>query len=112
MNKKGQTSIRMEDLQLPEEYKQALKEKFPETNHQERVVKTPTPDTITNVKLQSMLDAHIHYTGQVTGKSYEWVRAGSVVAVDSRDVPALLQKRIKTQSCCNQSDNAIFQSID
>ncbi len=89
-----------------------MNKKFPETNHQERVVKTSTPDTITSVKLQSLLDAHIHYTGQVTGKSYEWVRAGSVVVVDAKDAPALLQKRIKTQSCCNQSDNAIFQRLD
>ena len=70
------------------------------------------PITINSVKLQSLLDARVLYTGQATGKSYEWVRAGSVVVVDAKDAPALLQKRIKTQSCCNQSDNAIFQKVD
>lgn len=90
-----------------------MNKKFPETNHQKQVVKFSTPDTIDiSVKLQSLLDAHIHYDGQVTGKHYEWVRAGSVVVVDAKDAPTLLQKRIKTQSCCNQSDNAIFQKID
>lgn len=64
------------------------------------------------VKLQSLLDAHILYTGQVTGKSYEWVRAGSVVVVDEQDAPTLLKKRIKVHSCCNGSDNAVFQKID
>lgn len=73
---------------------------------------TSTPPYNLTVKLQSMLDARILYTGQATGKSYEWVRAGSVVVVDAKDAPALLQKRIKTQSCCNGSDNAIFQQID
>lgn len=80
--------------------------------HQERVVKTPAPAIITTVKLQSMLDARVSYTGQVTGKSYYWDRAGSVVAVDVADAPNLLEKRIKAQSCCNGSDNAIFQRID
>jgi hypothetical protein len=64
------------------------------------------------VKLQSLLDAHVHYDGLVTGKHYEWMRAGSVVAVDAQDAPALLKKRIKAQSCCNSSDNAIFEIVD
>jgi hypothetical protein len=64
------------------------------------------------VKLQSLLDAKVHYTGQETGKLYEWARAGSIVAVDALDAPKLLEKRIKVQSCCNGSDNAIFQRID
>lgn len=89
-----------------------MNRKFPETKQQERVVKTSTPDTITYVKLQLMTDAHVLYTGQVTGKSYEWTRAGSIQSVDSADAPALLEKRIKVHSCCNGSDNAVFQRID
>lgn len=63
------------------------------------------------VKLQSLRDAHIFYTGQTTGKLYEWNRAGSVVEIDILDAPTLLEKRIKSQSCCNSSDTAIFQRL-
>lgn len=65
-----------------------------------------------SVKLQSLRDAHIQYTGQVTGKSYEWIRAGSIQVVDALDAPYLLEKRIKTQSCCSGNDVAVFQQID
>lgn len=64
------------------------------------------------VKLQSQIDAKIHYSGQVTGKHYEWARAGSMVSVDSLDAPYLLEKRIQAQSCCNSSDVAVFIKID
>ena len=64
------------------------------------------------VKLQSLRDAHIQYTGQVSGKSYEWIRAGSIQAVDALDAPYLLNKRIKTQSCCSGNDVAVFQQVD
>lgn len=66
----------------------------------------------TSVKLQLCIDAHATYTGQETGKSYDWARAGSIVAVDSLDAPKLLEKRIKAQSCCNGSDNPVFQIVD
>jgi len=65
-----------------------------------------------SVKLQSMRDAHVLYTGQETGKSYEWIRAGSIQVVDALDAPILLGKRIKTQSCCSVSDMPIFQTVD
>jgi hypothetical protein len=68
--------------------------------------------TLTSVKLQLAVDAHAVYDGLETGKRYEWARAGSIVAVDSLDAPALLEKRIKAQSCCNQSDNPVFQIVD
>jgi hypothetical protein len=64
------------------------------------------------VKLQSLLDARILYIGQVTQRHYEWNRAGSIVAVDAADAPSLLSKRIKSQSCCNGSDNAVFQIVE
>lgn len=65
-----------------------------------------------SVKLQLMRDAHVVYDGPETGKHYEWQRAGSIVAVDSQDAPKLLEKRIKAQSCCNGSDNPVFQIVD
>ena len=74
-----------------------------------------TPKTLynsTSVKLQLNIDAHVLYTGQVTQRQYEWARAGSVVAVDNLDAPTLLEKRIKTQSCCDSMDVAVFQIVD
>lgn len=79
----------------------------------ELAVEQPAPKTYnSSVKLQSLRDAHIQYTGQATGKSYEWIRAGSVQVVDILDAPFLLEKRIKTQSCCSGNDVAVFQQVD
>lgn len=76
------------------------------------VEKPSTSVTLIPVKLQSQIDARISYTGQVTQRQYYWARAGSVVSVDSLDAPYLLEKRIKSQSCCNSSDVAVFIQID
>ena len=64
------------------------------------------------VKLQSTMDAHLFYDGQVSGRHYEWAKAGSIEAVEAEDAPALLEKRIVAQSCCNGSNNAVFIKID
>ena len=73
---------------------------------------TASVTLITSVKLQLNIDAHATYTGQVTGKQYEWARAGSIAVVDSLDAAYLLEKRIKSQSCCNGSDVAVFLEIN
>jgi hypothetical protein len=70
-----------------------------------------TPYNSTSVKLQLCIDAHAIYNGEVSGRHYEWARAGSVVVVDALDAPKLLEKRIKAQSCCSGSDNPVFQII-
>lgn len=68
------------------------------------VEKVSEPITIKAiVKLQNQLDARLFYTGQVSGKSYIWERAGSIVPVDAQDAPKLLEKIINTNSCCNGS---------
>lgn len=83
-------------------------------NKEEVVVERQTIQTynLDSVKLQSLMDAHLHYTGEVTKRQYEWKQAGSIVEVDSKDALYLLSKRIKTQSCCSGSDVAVFQKID
>ena len=73
---------------------------------------TATPYNSPSVKLQLNIDAHATYIGQVTGKQYEWARAGSIAVVDSLDAAYLLEKRIKSQSCCNGSDVAVFLEIN
>lgn len=87
-------------------------EKLVEIKNKVIVEKLPVSVTLTSVKLQLMRDAHVVYDGPETGKHYEWQRAGSIVAVDSQDAPKLLEKRIKAQSCCNGSDNPVFQIVD
>lgn len=80
----------------------------------EVIVEEPAPRLYnsTSVKLQSNIDAHVLYTGQVTKRQYEWARAGSIASVDGLDAPYLLEKHIKTQSCCSESDIAVFIKID
>lgn len=68
------------------------------------VEKISTSDTInSSVKLQSNLDANLHYTGQISGKSYTWEGAGAIQPVLAEDVPNLLEKKIGGGSCCSGS---------
>lgn len=73
------------------------------------------PDiTINTTKLvQSLIDAHFIYTGQATGKQYEWQTGGSKISVDERDIPELLSKRLGGKTCCGGSDegNRIFELV-
>ena len=73
---------------------------------------TASVTLITSVKLQLNIDAHVLYDGLETGKHYDWARAGSIVPVDALDAPTLLEKRIKSQSCCSGSDVPVFIKID
>lgn len=74
------------------------------------VVETAPDSTInTIIKIQSLIDAHIYFTGRVSGKQYEWNKAGAIVEVDERDVPDLLTKRLGKKTCCGGGTNQIFQ---
>lgn len=78
-----------------------------------RVVEEITPEvTINLVKVQSLVDAHVYYTGQISGELYEWVKAGAIVDVDERDVPELLAKRPGKKPCCGGERKQIFQLAD
>lgn len=79
-----------------------------------RIVAVTPPDVTINTtkRIQSLIDAHFFYTGQVSGKQYEWGRAGAIVEVDEHDVPELLSKRLGGKTCCGASDgNIIFQEV-
>lgn len=72
------------------------------------------PETIINsvFKIRSLIDAHLIYSGQVSGKHYEWSRAGAIVIVDEQDVPELLAKRLGGKTCCGSPDgNQIFELV-
>lgn len=74
------------------------------------VVETILNSTINiKVKIQSLVDAHVYYTGQISGELYEWRKAGAIVDVDERDVPELLAKRPGKKPCCGGERKQIFQ---
>ena len=66
-------------------------------------------DTINSVQVQSLLDATVTYTGQVSGKSYVWSGAGAIVEVDKSDVSELLAKRRGKKPCCGAPEQKVFQ---
>lgn len=74
-----------------------------------KVAPPVTQDRINYVRIQSLVQAHLVYTGRSSGKQYDWLRAGAIVSVDEADVSDLLEKRLGGQSCCGQPDNKVFQ---
>lgn len=86
----------------------------PEQGLKDVVAKATTKDRINLVKVQCLFPAHVIYTGAVSGQRYDFPEPGSVLEVDSRDVPAMLAYRIGTTSCCGGSDptgNTVFQTL-
>lgn len=60
-----------------------------------------------------MIDAHLVYTGRVSGKRYEWPKAGDIVLVLSEDLSNLLEKRIGVSTCCGDpTGNRVFQTVE
>lgn len=67
--------------------------------------------TYNYIRIESLIDACLQYTGRESGELYEWQRAGDVQNVDERDAPELLSKRIGVRSCCGEGGlgNLVFQ---
>ena len=59
--------------------------------------------------IQSLIDAHVIYTGRESGKQYIWSGAGAIVEVDVEDVPELLSKTRGKKPCCGNQETKIFQ---
>jgi hypothetical protein len=74
------------------------------------VVQTVSDSKInTEIVIQSLIEAHLTYTGRSSGKQYEWLKAGDTVAVLEEDTPELLEKRLGGNPCCgNPVGNKIF----
>ena len=86
----------------------------PDAGLKKAVAKATAKDKITLVKLQCLFPAHVIYAGAVSGQRYDFSGPGSVLEVDSRDVPAMLAYRIGTTSCCgggNLDGNTVFQIV-
>ncbi len=58
-----------------------------------------------------LLDAKVILTGTVTGKRYEFTRAGTAVPVDIRDKDEILNKKRGRACCGGQSGKVIFQLV-
>lgn len=76
-------------------------------------VKPAVENTVeeTTINIIAVYPSILKYTGRVSGKSYRWDGAGDIQAVDERDVPDLLAKRIGHRGCCgavNQEGNKVF----
>ena len=79
---------------------------------EEKVEKVFAPKYSVNYRqVRLMIDANMRATGSVTGNSYSWNGAGSVVDVDERDVENLLNKRQGGRQCCGGTGygNVIFE---
>lgn len=88
---------------------------MPETNQPKVTVEKPVrKDIISYVNIQSLFPARVIYIGPESGKRYDFAQAGSILVVDSRDVPAMLAYRIGTTNCCgggNIDGNTVFQIV-
>lgn len=96
---------------------------MPETKYPKRpyeppkvtVDKTTVKDTIIMTKVQSMFPANVVYIGPISGERYIFPGAGSILEVDSRDVPNMLAYRIGTSACCggggSSDGNHVFQLV-
>lgn len=72
----------------------------------------PETTIIEEAAIVSLYDSRLIYRGDVSGKEYEWGRAGAVVMVLLEDVPPLLAKRIGNRGCCgavNEGGNKVFE---
>lgn len=79
-------------------------------NKNEKLVEEKEIDTVSGeVDIVNLLDAKVIVTGTVTGKRYEFARAGAVISVDVRDKDELLNKT-KGRACCGGNSNSnVFQ---
>lgn len=79
-------------------------------NKNDKLVEEREIDTVSgDVDIVSLLDARIIVTGTVTGRRYEFARAGAVVSVDVKDKDELLNKK-KGRACCGgDSYGNVFQ---
>lgn len=67
---------------------------------------------IKEVQIESLIEAHLTYSGRVSGKQYEWLKAGDIVTVLEEDAPDLLKRRLGKKQCCgNSNGNYIFQIL-
>lgn len=90
--------------------------KLPDEYHTPKVTveKPAAEDKISMTKVQSLFPAKVIYVGRISGQVYTFVEPGSVLDVDSRDVPDMLAYRIGTTNCCGGADptgNKVFQVV-
>ena len=79
---------------------------YDETVEPEVEVEETPPQSI--IKVRSLIEANLEYTGRESGQLYRWHGAGQVTPVRAEDVPELLSKQLGKKSCCG-GENRIFE---
>lgn len=77
------------------------------------VVETVSDSKINVMLVESLIEAHLTYSGKSSGRQYEWKKAGDVIEVLPEDVSELIEKRLGGTLCCgnNPTGNRIFQIV-
>lgn len=74
---------------------------------QEKVVAEEQPASYNTNKVKLQLRISTRYIvpkdRTISGKRYEWERAGAIVEVDEIDAPGLLAKTLGNKTCCGSS---------
>lgn len=81
--------------------------------------KIPVVETVADSKIkdvviiESLIEAHLTYTGRESGQLYVWKKSGDTVSVLEVDAPELLAKRLGGSLCCGNhpEGNKIFQIV-
>lgn len=69
--------------------------------HSKRVeVDFPVPEEIKTVRIVLLRNINLKIIGPVSGKEYFFPGSGSMVEIDERDAPTMLEKR-RNNSCCS-----------
>ena len=73
------------------------------TYYDEPIIQTTRLVLLKNLKLNTI--------GPVTGNKYHFGGAGSVMDVDNRDVPKMLEMGLGNKSCCGSSSTTYFEVV-
>ncbi len=75
------------------------------------VEEVPVEEEYAVVSIQCMIDAKVKLTGAVTGNTYLFSGAGSVVEVALADKDEILNKK-RGRSCCGSGNQTLFQLFE
>jgi hypothetical protein len=98
---------------MPKYYKPSVGEEIAYKKVEEVIA--PPRERVESEKLVLLIDAKVQVQGSVSGKSYVFSGAGSIVDVDKRDVNDLLQKRQGGRQCCGSGEttgNQVFEFLE
>jgi hypothetical protein len=78
---------------------------------EEVFIKSLDEPIIETTKLVLKKNVKLKIIGSETANEYTFSGAGSVVDVDNRDVPKMLEKGLGNQSCCGSFSTSYFEIV-